>query len=277
MKCPNCDYVSYQNTEECIKCGAPVPPADEQTANDADFRRGVRRKERPQLGFGFPVEEEPETAVETQATLSAPIPKRVVEETSPSESTEAWNVGEPDTDDSSYGSGTHWAEEPSASTGTWVEVYRLASGFGRRAGAMAIDSAVFLGFFGILVFVLQTGGQDFSLLSATFVPAYVFVLVLHAFYFTFFHAVLGQTPGKMVTRIRVVSAFDGALLSPWDSFMRWIGYFMSGLPVGLGFLWSIIDNDDRAWHDRWAKSVVVLVDSQVGNTTEASQSAPVLE
>src|SRR5690606_27641101 len=183
-----------------------------------------------------------------------------------------WKVGGED-DDSSYGSGTHWAEEPTAGGNTWIEVYRLASGFGRRAAAMAIDSAVFLGVFGILVFVLQTGGQDFSLLSSTFVPAYVFVLVLHAFYFTFFHAVLGQTPGKMIARIRVVSAYDGDLLAPWDSFMRWIGYFLSGLPAGLGFLWSILDNDDRAWHDRWAKSVVVLVDSHVDAAGEASQSS----
>ena len=60
---------------------------------------------------------------------------------------------------------------------------------------------------------------------------------------------------------QVVDVRDAGLLLPWDSFMRWLGYWVSALPFGLGFLWSIFDDDDRAWHDRWAKSVVVVVDS----------------
>ncbi len=166
-------------------------------------------------------------------------------------------------DDSSFQSGTHVFDDAPSDSNTWIEVYRLASGFGRRAGAFLLDSAFFIVLFAVLLYALQPE-KDISLLRTSYVPAYVFLLVLHGFYYTFFHAVLGQTPGKMAFGIKVVSIHSGEALAPWDAFLRWLGYFFSALPAGLGFLWSLIDNDDRAWHDKWAQSVVVVTASQIG-------------
>jgi uncharacterized RDD family membrane protein YckC len=277
MKCPSCGYVSFQNTDECVKCGAPA------SASGKDSDRAARRKGRDQLGFAFPAESEPalETAVETQATVSAPraAPRKKLADTTVRETAktrtdtgDAWAVGADSGDDSSYESGTHWEDDAATGGNTWVEVYRLASGFGRRAGAFAIDGAFFVVLFGMLFYVLRTSSPESSLLNLTYIPAYLFLLVLNAFYFSFFHATTGQTPGKMLTGIRVVSIRGGTLLTPWDSFMRWLGYFLSGIPLGLGFLWSVIDHDDRAWHDRWAKSVVVVVESAA--TPEAPVEGP---
>ena len=271
MKCPSCGYVSFQNTDECVKCGAPA------SASSRVPQRAQRAKGRDQLGFEFPADETLETAIETQATIGlAPAPadkpaKRRAAETTVRESAADWDAP---ADDSSYESGTHWEDDAPTGGNTWIEVYRLASGFGRRALAFAIDSFFFILLFGILFYALRTSAPESALLNPTYIPAYLFLLVLNAFYFTFFHSTTGQTPGKMLVGIRVVSTRGGALLVPWDSFMRWFGYFLSGVPLGLGFLWSVIDPDDRAWHDRWAKSVVVLVDSAAGNAGSLSDAPP---
>lgn len=272
MKCPSCGYVSFQNGEECVKCGVPVPPSadDGDVTSDSDFRRGVKRKGREQLGFAFPSDDDESslpTAAETKATLSKSpaaaertATKSTVRDTAarlPEWSQEGTFAT---TDDSSYGSGTHWHEDQPAD-GTWVEVYKLASGFGRRAMALFIDSAIFIAFAAILVFALRGEHGNFELARAQNMPAFFFLLVLHGFYYTFFHSLVGQTPGKMLFGIRVVHVAGGTLLTPWDAFLRWLGYFLSALPFGFGFLWAVLDNDDQAVHDKWAKSVVVLVDS----------------
>jgi uncharacterized RDD family membrane protein YckC len=289
-----------------------MPPAAPGGDTDAEYRRGVRRNERDQLGFTFPAEESADTlapADETQATLAeakasqsrsktqtqtqAQTNAGTKTQTATGTQTAASRQGpRPDPFDgmvveegtggttggdesSSYDSGTHWSADSEVETeaNTWVEVYKQAANFGRRAMAMCIDGAVFLVLFGILVYALQRGG-DFQILRTANVPAYLFLLVLHGFYFTFFHAATGQTPGKMLFGIRVVSTYGGNLLSPWDAFMRWIGYFLSAAPAGLGFLWAILDQDDRALHDRFAKSVVVLASSEKAAGDDAARLTP---
>ncbi len=286
MKCPSCGYIAFQATEDCVKCGAPVPPGDpgEDTVDDRDFRRSVRR-EKGQLGFGFeapddhPAEDDDGSVPEgfsfrniDDVTLSA----TVAGATTTGSLTGPTVGAAPRGDESSFSSGTHWVgEDESAQDNTWIEVYRLASGFGRRAGAMLVDTLFFAVLFALLMLVVAgREGASLPLTHPSFVPAYLFLLVLHAFYFTFFHAATGQTPGKLLFRIRVVSARGGYLLNPWDAFIRWLGYFVSGIPAGLGFLWSLLDHDDRGWHDRWARSVVVLVDSMRTEATDGGGSGP---
>ena len=82
---------------------------------------------------------------------------------------------------------------------------------------------------------------------------------LHMVYFTVFHAWFGQTIGKMIMGIRVVTT-GNRLISPSVAFLRWSGYILSLFPLGAGFLWSAVDKDHCAWHDRLAKTMVVAVE-----------------
>ncbi len=284
MKCPSCGYVAYQAAEECVNCGAAVPPSIGETdvLDDVDFRRTVRRKERDQLGFSFPGKPDEAddgddlptfTMAEAEASRSAfnfgaRDDKTTADEPAPWE-TATGSAG----DDSSFSSGTRWADETYAEENTWVELYSLASGFGRRMAAGLVDTVFFVILFAVLLFAIQGGEQTFDLGNPTFIPAYLFVLVLHGFYFTFFHAATGQTPGKMLAGIKVVAVRGGALLTPWDSFVRWLGYFLSALPLGAGFFWALLDHDDRCLHDKWAHSIVVRLDSALGETTAEETGA----
>jgi uncharacterized RDD family membrane protein YckC len=82
---------------------------------------------------------------------------------------------------------------------------------------------------------------------------------LHMAYFTLFHALAGQTIGKAILGLRVVS-LDSTVLSPGASFLRWTGYVISSIPLAAGFLWAAVDRDGCAWHDRLARTRVVSIE-----------------
>ena len=65
------------------------------------------------------------------------------------------------------------------------------------------------------------------------------------------------TPGKMVVSAKVVDARTGQTLSINQSVGRYFGYFLSGVPLGLGFLWIAFDARKQGWHDKIAGTVVV--------------------
>lgn len=77
-------------------------------------------------------------------------------------------------------------------------------------------------------------------------------------YFIFFWTTIGQTPGKYILGLRVVS-HDGKRLKLFQAVVRYLGYYLSGLLVGLGFLWILIDDQRRGWHDRLAGTCVIYV------------------
>lgn len=76
-------------------------------------------------------------------------------------------------------------------------------------------------------------------------------------YYTVLWAVTGQTVGKMIMGLRVVSADGKSHLSFKRSLVRFFGYVVSAVPLFAGFLWILIDNDRRGWHDRIANTHVI--------------------
>ncbi len=66
----------------------------------------------------------------------------------------------------------------------------------------------------------------------------------------------GQTPGKMLLGIRVIST-DGEIISFWRALLRWFAEIIAAIPFYLGFLWIIWDKDKQGWHDKIAGTVVV--------------------
>jgi uncharacterized RDD family membrane protein YckC len=65
------------------------------------------------------------------------------------------------------------------------------------------------------------------------------------------------TPGKMLLGIKVVDARSGQSLTIGQSIVRYLGYFVSAIPFGLGLIWVAFDSKKRGWHDRLAGSVVI--------------------
>jgi len=65
------------------------------------------------------------------------------------------------------------------------------------------------------------------------------------------------TPGKMAISARVVDAKTGGRLTVGQSIGRYLGYFVSTIPFGLGLLWVAFDPKKQGWHDKLAGTVVV--------------------
>ncbi len=65
------------------------------------------------------------------------------------------------------------------------------------------------------------------------------------------------TPGKMAVSARIVDAKTGGKLSVGQSLVRYLGYFVSTLPLGLGLIWVGFDPRKQGWHDKLAGTVVV--------------------
>jgi uncharacterized RDD family membrane protein YckC len=67
----------------------------------------------------------------------------------------------------------------------------------------------------------------------------------------------GVTLGMRAWRVRLIT--DNLQPMSWTrSALRFVTSFISGLPLGAGYLWSLFDRDHRAWHDRWSRSRLCL-------------------
>ena len=65
------------------------------------------------------------------------------------------------------------------------------------------------------------------------------------------------TPGKMLVSAKIVDAKTGGPISTGQAIGRYLGYYVSLLPLGLGFLWVAFDKRKQGWHDKLAGTVVV--------------------
>ena len=71
-----------------------------------------------------------------------------------------------------------------------------------------------------------------------------------------FWVLLGQTPGKLLMGVRV-SQMTGQPLTIRRAALRYVGYWLSAIPFGLGFFWVLMDDRRQAWHDKLAGTYVV--------------------
>ena len=90
------------------------------------------------------------------------------------------------------------------------------------------------------------------------VPYFLVLFSLAFGYFTLFHFLVGQTPGKMLTRLRVETT-AGEPLAFSQAFLRSVGGLLQLLPAGLGYLVILANPERRGWNDRLAGTRVVAL------------------
>lgn len=131
-------------------------------------------------------------------------------------------------------------------------------GFWARVGATLLDTVLLLvvtvpllaAFYGWEYFEqtdkLVAGPADF--LISWVLPAVAVLL------FWFWRQ---ATPGKMVIGARVVDAETGRPMTTGQAVGRYLAYFVSAIPLCLGFVWVAFDRRKQGWHDKLAGTVVV--------------------
>jgi uncharacterized RDD family membrane protein YckC len=87
---------------------------------------------------------------------------------------------------------------------------------------------------------------------------FVILLFLQFIYFGYLWSKSGQSLGMKVAHIKVLRR-DGTGLSFWrGGFRGTLGYWVSGLLFGLGFIWAAFDGRKEAWHDKLFDTTVVV-------------------
>ncbi len=162
----------------------------------------------------------------------------------------------------------------------------LYGGLWRRAVAYGVDKTIlqFICLILLLAGMLATGlslpahrsGRLLvDLLDGPFLAFYYAVTVfVDMVYFTWFHGATGQTPGKMLVKLRVIQP-SGEPIGFGTAFLRWVGYIISSAVFLIGFLWVAFDRRKQGWHDKIAGTVVVRTEPREPAAEAGGGDAPV--
>ena len=130
-------------------------------------------------------------------------------------------------------------------------------GFWARFGASIIDTIILLAItFPLLHSIYGSQyweAEQFILGLPDFLINWIFPLIATVLFWIYKSA----TPGKMALKFKIVDAKTGSMLTTQQSIVRYIGYYVSLLPFGLGFLWVAWDSKKQGWHDKIAGTIVV--------------------
>jgi len=121
---------------------------------------------------------------------------------------------------------------------------------GARFAADLTDIAIVAGIY--LIFLVATFVQmpeGASMDQRTMGVYSLGLLVLVGVYFLLFMLTASQTPGMKLRHLIVVTR-DGSMLDPRSACMRGFGYFISLIPLMLGFIWALIDPEHLTWADK---------------------------
>jgi uncharacterized RDD family membrane protein YckC len=146
-------------------------------------------------------------------------------------------------------------------------------GFWLRVGATLIDTLWITPVIAVLALIYQHADTSLtdvllrdpasvsvSALAAALTPSpadFAVNYLLPAVLIVFFWRRASATPGKMLIHARIVDADSGAAPSFRQLLIRYLGYFVSTIPLALGLLWVGIDARKQGWHDKLAGTVVV--------------------
>lgn len=129
-------------------------------------------------------------------------------------------------------------------------------GFWLRVWAAVIDSILVSIILWPLVRLIY--GDEYSSLKMIQGPADLMIsLILPAIAVVIFWISRQATPGKMVIGARIVDAKTGGKPSSRQLVVRYLGYYVSTIPLLLGLFAVAFDPRKQGWHDKLAETVVV--------------------
>ena len=127
----------------------------------------------------------------------------------------------------------------------------------RRLGAALYDGLLMLSllFFATFPLLLLTGGQAIEPSNRLY-GAYLLLVAFVYFAWPWTHG--GQTLGMRTWRFRVCR-LDGGSITWLQALGRFTAAILSWVPLGAGFLWSLVDVERRSWHDLLSKTKLETV------------------
>jgi uncharacterized RDD family membrane protein YckC len=298
MKCPKCQYISFDQGDRCRNCGyefslsvdmtdldLPIKTGDEAVGPFSDFSlsdidelpapapgsaqpsRAAANLRSPDLPlFGLREQDDDAPLVSLPASPRPPVSVRKSTVTRgpqqpPAPDEPALDLGSPPDFTPRADEESRSAWPPAAPEIATGEGERNASAV-RRVLAATLDLALLAAIdAGVLYSTLRLVGLEFAeAAQVPVVPFVAFLALLNGGYMAVFTAAGGQSIGKMVMGIKVVTIDEsrGSDRVPLgQAVLRAAGYLVSALPAGLGFLPALFGPERRAVHDRLAHTRVV--------------------
>jgi uncharacterized RDD family membrane protein YckC len=136
------------------------------------------------------------------------------------------------------------------------EEYALEyAGFWIRLGAAIIDFIILLILLYLIGFVFKAAW--FNVPEWSLIPLYSCIFwALDIIYFVAFCAWRGQTPGKILTGIKIIRT-DSSPVTWQYSLLRYLGGIISTIIVFIGFILIAFDTRKQGLHDKIADTYVV--------------------
>ena len=248
ITCPHCGFAKEIAEDKipanvvkvnCPDCKQPFPLTREETLESGPTIEDVATYA---VATSAPVDN---AAMETEPTPygmanSAETEAETVQNVSVSDETESGTLPEPT------------QSEPVC------DEHVEAAGIGARYAALLIDSMIIL----FMVLILQAGlallgngvpAEGQILLGLTFM---LFALTLGFAYHTLFIGACGQTPGKILLRIRVIQT-DQSEMTYKRAMLREVFGKTLSTPLLLGYLMALFHHERLAAHDKIADTRVV--------------------
>lgn len=132
-------------------------------------------------------------------------------------------------------------------------------GFWLRFVAFIIDSILVMA----IVYPLMSmifGWDNIVAGNVNTAVSLLFELVLPAIAVIVFWMYKSATPGKMIVGAKIVDAKNLGKPSTGQLIGRYFAYYVSIIPIFLGFFWIGFDKRKQGWHDKLAGTVVVRTD-----------------
>ena len=272
MKCPKCGYLAFESGERCRNCGyefslsaGQSDPLDialdlgpDESKPPLELDRIIGMPDPPQVDdlplFGRGRDDAP---VVTASRPRAPLGVR--------RATPEVPRARPRATRTSTDTERLFETPPVAVIGEMVDPPRSGELSGEapaaplsRILAALLDVALLSTLdASILYLTLQLLGlATAQIFELPILPLIAFFLLLNGGYFIAFTAVGGQSIGKMAVGIKVISQGESTV-PIGRATLRTLGYLVSALPLGAGFLPGVISADRLALHDRLAHTRVV--------------------
>lgn len=127
----------------------------------------------------------------------------------------------------------------------------------RRLVAMVYDTLLLVAVLmtATAVILPLTGGEAIS--GPLRWPYRAYLLFVGCGFFAVFWHFGGQTLGMRAWRLQVRGA--AGPVSWREAWLRSLSAIVSWLPLGLGYLWSLFDDEQRTWHDRLSGTNLVVI------------------
>jgi uncharacterized RDD family membrane protein YckC len=125
--------------------------------------------------------------------------------------------------------------------------------FGLRVMAALVDSGLVAGLLVAAALVASENIDTTPSMKSMELIALLAMFFLGALYQIFFFSLAQSTPGMRYAGIRL-STFDDEMPTRAQLRRRLCALLLSLLPMGLGLVWAIFDEDHLSWHDRISRT-----------------------